>query len=188
MKLHKPRVMLFAYDGTGLGHLMRLIRVAECLKNDFIPLIVTGHKAICQMIPENIEYIRLPVFSAAASRQIGMQGHSLNIRDFRSGTLLHIAKLFKPHILITDYMPVGKKSELLQLIIKSPCLKYLIMRGDIGSKDQLHNVIFTSDNNLLIEQYYNRVFIASDARLKDFSHEVSIPNSVQDKFQHWICE
>lgn len=184
MKLHKPRVMLFAYDGTGLGHLMRLIRVAECLKANFNPLVVTGHRAVCHMIPDDIEFIRIPVFSSIASEQAGMKGHSLNVKEFRSYTLLHIVKLFKPHILITDYMPAGKKNELLELIVSSPCLKYLIMRGDIGSLDQLQNIVFNSENNTLIEKFYNRVFIASDARLEDFSSNTSIPSAVRDKFQH----
>ena len=184
MKLHKPRVMLFAYDGTGLGHLMRLIRIAECLKDSFNPLVVTGHRAVCQMIPDGIEFIRIPVFSSIASEQAGMKGHSLNVKEFRSDTLLHIGKLFKPHILITDYMPAGKKNELLKLIVSSPCLKYLIMRGDIGSLDQLQNIVFNADNNTLIENFYDRVFIASDARIDDFSSDTSIPRAVRDKFQH----
>lgn len=184
MKLHKPRVMLFAYDGTGLGHLMRLIRIAECLKKDFNPLVVTGHRAVCQIIPEDIEFIRLPVFGPAATEQLGMKGHSLNIKEFRSDSLVHIVKLFKPHILITDYMPAGKKNELLPIITMCPCLKYLIMRGDIGSQEQINNVIFTPENNLLIEQYYNRVFIASDPLFEDFSSDTSIPIAVRAKFQH----
>lgn len=184
MKLHKPRVMLFAYDGTGLGHLMRLIRIANCLKEDFVPLIVTGHRAVCQIIPSDIEFVRLPVFEQAASRQIGMQGHSLCIKEFRADTIRYIGKLFKPHVLITDYMPAGKKNELLEMIAGSHCLKYLVMRGDIGSDDQLQNVVFSTANNSLIEQFYNRIFIASDPRIEDFTSDASIPVPVRDRFKH----
>ena len=176
--------MLFAYDGTGLGHLMRLIRIADCLREDFTPLVVTGHRAVCEIIPDNIEFVRLPVFEQAASRQSGMQGHSLSVKEFRSDTIRYIGKLFKPHVLITDYMPAGKKNELLEMIASSPCLKYLVMRGDIGSEEQLHHVVFSPDNNRLIEQCYNRIFIASDPRIEDFSSDASIPGPVREKFKH----
>lgn len=189
MKLHKPRVMLFAYDGTGLGHLMRLVRIAGCMKDDFNPLIVTGHRAVCLVIPDNIEFIRLPVFNRHAEQQLDLKGHSLSIKAFRSDSISYIVKLFKPDVFITDYLPAGKKGELLQVITNSNCLKYLVMRGDIGSMDQLNDVVFTTENNALIQQFYERVFIASDPRFKDFSSEPSIPDCVRNKFQHvgYVC-
>ena len=46
------KVMLFAYDGTGLGHLMRLIKIAWGLSKECQVIVVSGHKAMPDIIPE----------------------------------------------------------------------------------------------------------------------------------------
>lgn len=40
------KIMFFAYDGTGLGHLMRLIKIALGLSEFCKVLVVSGHKAL----------------------------------------------------------------------------------------------------------------------------------------------
>ena len=54
--------MLFAYDGTGLGHLMRLIKIAWGLSKECQVIVVSGHKAMPDIIPEGIQYYLLPNF------------------------------------------------------------------------------------------------------------------------------
>jgi len=61
--------MFFAYDGTGLGHLMRLIKIALGLSNYCKVLVVSGHKALPNIIPDGIEYALIPNF-VEMNRQI----------------------------------------------------------------------------------------------------------------------
>lgn len=56
------KIMFFAYDGTGLGHLMRLIKIALGLSNYCKVLVVSGHKALPNIIPDGIEYALIPNF------------------------------------------------------------------------------------------------------------------------------
>lgn len=61
--MNMKKVMLFAYDGTGLGHLMRLIKIAWGLSKECQVIVVSGHKAMPDIIPEGIQYYLLPNFS-----------------------------------------------------------------------------------------------------------------------------
>lgn len=54
--------MLFAYDGTGLGHLMRLVKIAWGLSRECLVLVVSGHKAMPEIVPSGVQYRILPNF------------------------------------------------------------------------------------------------------------------------------
>ena len=49
--MNMRKVMLFAYDGTGLGHLMRLVKIAWGLSEECQVMVVSGHKAMPDIIP-----------------------------------------------------------------------------------------------------------------------------------------
>lgn len=66
--MNMKKVMLFAYDGTGLGHLMRLIKIAWGLSKECQVIVVSGHKAMPDIIPEDIQYYLLPI-SASYEKQ-----------------------------------------------------------------------------------------------------------------------
>ena len=60
--MEKKKVLLFAYDGTGLGHLMRLIKIASGFSNRCNVLVVSGHKALPELVHSGIDYYLLPNF------------------------------------------------------------------------------------------------------------------------------
>ncbi len=183
MRIEKQRVLLFAYDGTGLGHVMRLVKIASELKKDFVPLIATGHPAINNIIQDGIEFIRLPNFqSDFFTKTVNETPNSLNVHKFRNNILWYLLKTFKPHILITDFLPSGKKNELLDLIMNYNCIKYFIIRGEIGSSKLITDVIFTKRNNELIRKYYKRVFVACDKQITNLDNMDLIPDFIKDKF------
>jgi predicted glycosyltransferase len=178
MRVKKKRILLYAYDGTGLGHLMRLIKIASGLKNDFLPLIVSGHKIIGDIIFDGIEYIRIPNYNAVSFvRTTQIDEDSINIEKMRRKNLWNIMKTFKPHALITDFLPSGKKDELLDLIMNYDCIKYLILRGEIG-KDE----IFTKHNNELLNIHFSKIFVTCDKTVTDLDNREDIPVCLKQKF------
>ena len=66
--MNMKKVMLFAYDGTGLGHLMRLIKIAWGLSKECQVIVVSGHKAMPDIIPEDINTIFFQI-SASYEKQ-----------------------------------------------------------------------------------------------------------------------
>src|SRR5579872_3365057 len=58
--LYQKRIIFFVHDGTGLGHLRRLARIAKNLQGPYSCLIVTGHRAAYWFVSEESEYVHLP--------------------------------------------------------------------------------------------------------------------------------
>lgn len=46
MVIKKYRVLMYAYDGTGLGHLARLVKISQGFSPNIDVLIVSGHEAL----------------------------------------------------------------------------------------------------------------------------------------------
>lgn len=182
MKLSKKRILFFAYDGVGLGHLMRLLKISKAFAKEFDILVATGHQAVGDLIPEGVEYIRLPKFSDnKPEEEVKSCSGKLNVKLFRNNALWYIIKLFKPDVFVTDYLPAGKKNELMELLTNYPCLKYFILRNNIGSENLIINDVFTQENIEALNRYYRRIFIAGEEGLDDFSRHPAVPDSIRKK-------
>ena len=182
MKLSKRRILFFAYDGVGLGHLMRLLKIAKAFSKEFVVLVATGHQAVGELVPQGVEFIRLPRFSTNnPDDEAESASGKLNVKLFRNNTLWYVIKLFKPDVFVTDYLPTGKKNELLELITNYPCMKYFVLRSNIGSENLIVNDVFTPENIQILDRYYQRIFIASEEGLNDFIQHPVVPDSIRQK-------
>lgn len=104
--MNMKKVMLFAYDGTGLGHLMRLIKIAWGLSKECQVIVVSGHKAMPDIIPEGIQYYLLPNFCELREENCYTNEQTNRIR------IKILEKLildFMPDVFVTDYLPLGKR-------------------------------------------------------------------------------
>ena len=183
MMIAKNRIVFFAYDGTGLGHLMRLIKIASAFQDDYLPIVVTGHKAVADIVMPGVEFCRIPNFESC-ERALEYSPEVLDTIQVRKKLLKRIVQTVKPVAIITDHKPFGKKNELLEVISEYNCLKYLIMRGNIGNPKKVKDTLFSLENIELIDQHYKRVLIASIPSIDDFSKSEFIPDTLKSKFQH----
>ena len=101
--MNMRKVMLFAYDGTGLGHLMRLVKIAWGLSEECQVMVVSGHKAMPDIIPEEIQNYLLPNFSELREekRYTNEQTNKVRIK-----ILENLIKDFMPDVFVTDYLPL----------------------------------------------------------------------------------
>lgn len=51
---------MYAYDGTGLGHLARLVKISQGFSPNIDVLIVSGHEALNGHLWGDFNYIQLP--------------------------------------------------------------------------------------------------------------------------------
>lgn len=177
------RVMLFAYDGTGLGHLMRLIKIASGFSEDVKTLVVSGHNALPEIVPSNIAFIKLPNFYD--ERDKGKT--NIDVNTMRIKILWNIITDFKPDAFITDYLPLGKRCELYPIITKFPTKKYFILRSEIGGDSLMYNDVFSKRNLMFLERDYDKIYIASDKKIQEEGIYDWLPQSVQKKMQYAGC-
>ena len=108
MKSYKNKILIFAYDGTGVGHLMCLVKIASGLASKFDILIVTGHTVVSKVVKNGVRYIQLPNFYEEIAK--GNKSDA-DINASRIIQLHQIVNEFRPDAFITDFLPLGKRCE-----------------------------------------------------------------------------
>lgn len=125
-ELRSLRVLFYAVNGLGLGHVTRLLAIARKLR-DIAPeaeiLFVTSSEAEDVIFREGFAAFKVP------SKNMRMDGR---IRTITYSRLLHtvsvnVISAFHPHILIVDTFPSGSLQELLP-VLRWDCLKVFIHR------------------------------------------------------------
>ena len=181
MKPYKKRILIFAYDGTGLGHLMCLAKIASGFTSEFDTLIVTGHTVISRVVKNNVRYIQLPNFYEELEK--GNKSEA-DINASKIIQLHHIVNDFKPDAFITDFLPYGKRCELQYIIQQYKCLKYFTLRSEIGGERIMHEDVFSPRNIKLFADHYHRILVTSDFAITSMDIFSWLPIEVQKKITY----
>lgn len=171
--MSRKRILFFVHDGSGLGHLRRICRIAGVLQQDFATLIVTGHRDALWMVPEQCEFIHIPnwnriirQFSEPLNKE---PWYDMSIEEavrLKSNFFLHVVKAFEPDAIFADYLPLGKKNELHEGLLLSKAKKYLINRGIVDKSDRKFLMEDMAD---VYKEVYDRIFITADKRILEMS-------------------
>lgn len=181
MKSYKNKILIFAYDGTGVGHLMCLVKIASGLASKFDILIVTGHTVVSKVVKNGVRYIQLPNFYEEIAK--GNKSDA-DINASRIIQLHQIVNEFRPDAFITDFLPLGKRCELLYIIRKYKCLKYFTLRSEIGGERIMHEDVFSPRNIKLFVQHYDRIFVTSDLAITSMDIFSWLPTEVKKKITY----
>lgn len=180
MIFSKKKVLLYAYDGTGLGHLSRLIKIASGFSDKIEVLLVSGHKALPELVRPQMSFIQLPYYYE--ERKNGKTKATSTAERIIS--LHNIIQDYKPDAFVTDYLPLGKRMELQFIITKYKCKKYFILRSDIGGLDLTYKEVFSKRNLLYLSNYYDRILIASDTYITPRETYSWLPTDIKKKIQY----
>ena len=175
--MRRKKIMLFAYDGTGLGHLMRLIKISSGFSEAYTILIVSGHKALPELVRPGVDYCLLQNFYE--ERDKGKSNAEVNGK--RIIALRNLVLSYKPDAFITDYLPLGKRLELYSIISGYNCRKYFILRSEIGGDTLARNDVFSERNNAFLGRNYDKIFVASDPMVTTPSSFSWLPKSIRIK-------
>jgi|GEM_PF-475079 len=173
-KKNKKRILFFAHDGTGLGHLKRLSLLAKSLEDDFSCLLVTGHKQVGEIISEKCEFVRLPYLSLEKPE----------LMPLRNKIIKESIKKFKPDALVVDYLPLGKQDELKEIINSFTGRLYYIARGVMDAPESFKKGVLSGYSKVALEEKFHKIFIACDKRICDWSNEYSISKELEKKLEY----
>lgn len=175
--MRRKKILLFAYDGTGLGHLMRLIKISSGFSEACSILIVSGHKALPELVRPGVDYCLLPNFYE--ERDKGKSNAEVNGK--RIIALRNLVLSYKPDAFITDYLPLGKRLELYAIVSGYICRKYFILRSEIGGDILARNDVFSERNNVFLGRNYDKIFVASDPKVTTPSSYSWLPKSIRER-------
>jgi predicted glycosyltransferase len=189
----QKRAIFFVFDGgTGLGHLRRLSCIARALQGRFSCLIVTGHRAAANwFVPAECEYVHIPAWDSLLEEKAGYWGRDPFLRvdrqaaiRFRKDLLRGIVDAFAPDVIFVDHLPLGMLDELEDIIATADCRKYLVTRGVQNETEDLPRLLFGGKARLSIERHYDRVLVAMDPRIFDFSQSYRELDTISEKIVH----
>ena len=165
----RPRILFYTHDGRGLGHFVRLCRVAAGMLTDCSCLLVTGHKEASWITPEGCEFLRLPSFDNLLPGRASYWGRRPFVdmdanaaRNFRSQLMCAAVREFAPDAIIIDHLAGGRRGELFAALAASQARKYLLLRGVLDTEWKTATEVFPPENLSLIESSFARVLVACD--------------------------
>jgi predicted glycosyltransferase/glycosyltransferase involved in cell wall biosynthesis len=190
-KAGQKRVLFFVHDGTGLGHLRRLSRLASEIQGECASLIVSGHRAASFIVPDKCEYVHLPSFDSLLPNKARYWGRKpfleIDREDaikLRTSILHSVIESFKPDAIVVDYLPLGKYNELSDIIRRYPALKYFIMRGVLDHTDNVRLDILGGEREHALAHYFERILVSSDKTICDVIEEYGLGPDIRSKVSY----
>jgi predicted glycosyltransferase len=170
----KPVLLFYCQHSLGMGHLVRAITLAEAMTKQFEVIFINGgrfpdHAAI----PSGVTAINLPPLGMNDDNQLYSQDSRYSLADaqsLRKQLILSVFKEYRPHALLIELFPFGRKKfagELIPLLkvahrqTPGPARVFCSVRDIMvnARKDQLRH-----DNRArwLVDRYFDGVLVHSD--------------------------
>jgi predicted glycosyltransferase len=177
---NSPRVALYSPGIAGLGHMRRNMLIGQVLTslpiNATTLLIAEARQACAFALPPGMDCLALPALQKQPDgkcrpRYLQMKlGELINIR---AAIIQAAATAFRPDVLIVDFLPLGRHSEL------QPTLESLLEAGNtrcvLGLREVLENPAWSAGAfEDEIRRYYDAVWVYGDPQVYNLIDE-----------QHW---
>ena len=119
------RILYYAHDSFGLGHLRRTLAIAHDMSREpgvESQLVVTGSPATASFPwPARTDFVKLPVITKDAQGAYTSRDLPLPLREacrLRGSLLLAAGRHYAPDLLLVDHSPLGLGGEALPLLRK----------------------------------------------------------------------
>jgi predicted glycosyltransferase len=188
----RKRILIFAHDGRGLGHLRRLSRIADELQQQASVLVVAGHREVGQLVPKSCEFVHIPSLDSIDWRRSRHWGREPFIerddvrgKNLRRQLLLTIYKEYAPDGFVSDYLPLGVEHELEPLMeLNTGCRNYFIIRGVLGDAQYVNQHVLTPYTLRALRRHYARLLVACDPNIVDVANEYALSDDLVAKLSY----
>jgi predicted glycosyltransferase len=181
----QKRVLLFVHDGSGLGHLRRMARIAAGIQGPCAALVVTGMREAAWMVAPDCEVLCLPSWDGVRPSRARALGRRLwlDVTHDEAGRirreLLHAAfRVFAPDAVFVDYLPFGHFEELRWVLAESSARKFFVLRGIVDTSDHW---FLQGDAARILGSTFHRILVAADARIVDVVAECELDQATAAK-------
>jgi predicted glycosyltransferase len=150
-------------------------RLASSLHEQFSTLVMCGMREASWIVPPECGLVKLPdwdgIDGSRAQRAGRIPWIDLSAPEatlFRSHAIEEFARLYRPDVIIVDYLPFGQGRELDVLFSLRHPLRYLLHRGLTDTSD---SKVLRGAATREIADTYDRILVASDRRIVDIAAE-----------------
>lgn len=186
MQSPKKRVLFYAQDGIGLGHLRRLCRLAEGLDDTYAVLIVSAKPEVAWMTPKKCEFVHLPRWGGFglgvhAATHIPWLPVSKDVAVGMVQSMLEgVVHAFDPDYIIVDHTLVGMFGEVRRILKETRAYTCVTWRGVLDDNDARWFSSLAVDMHDSIDAF----LVACDERMSDFRPDSSRLPAFSSKTHH----
>ncbi len=187
-----PRFLLYAHDGRGLGHAARMLALAAALAEHWPAaelVLATGATSAQALAPAHCEVVKLPSYLTVETHgQFDTRAANLSLPvqelvRLRSDLLTSLVRHLRPGILMSDFSPVGKASELIgalrmQRRLVPAGLRVLTLRAVVDAPALAARDNLSPRMLAFIADWYRAVLIFGHPDLCDFTAEYGLGTGV----------
>lgn len=185
------RVVMYAHDGRGLGHVRRLCRLAKALQGECAVLLLSGLRESSWLVPPECEFIHLPNLDSIDpwwSRQWGREpfwkaGRAEGLR-LRRAVIQSVVDAFAPDAIVIDFLPAGKNDEMFDVLDRSSARRYLVFRGVLDNLSGVEFDILNETGRYLLEKRYDRILVTADRKIVDVISEYRLNATIANKIKY----
>lgn len=177
-QLRPPRILFYAVNGLGLGHLTRLMAIARKLREQqsVQPIFLSSSEASQLLYQEGFAHFKVPSKNSASSS--GMKKSEL--QQIYQFLLQSVYAVFKPSVMVVDTFPVGLLNELFGILQLHNGIPKVLVQREVKEEKK---------NDLRIRQqgFYQHVIIphhdkdTSVALRENVEHSYVGPILIRDK-------
>lgn len=191
-----PRILAYCASNIGMGHYCRLLRVLEEAKRlvpDVSILLATDARDSAMSARLGVALLQLPRFRFTDHEKFKEEPELLNIqarelKEIRSSLLLSLGSSYKPHVVLMDTNPHGKRDEVLPLLRhlrRAGSSRSLIMMRDIPSPPGESFKLAGEESAIRKHaSLYDRMLFAGDQGFFDIARAYGWPEDVREKMSY----
>jgi predicted glycosyltransferase len=188
------RVLLYSPDAVGMGHVRRLLKIADSLAQRLpgtAQLLVTGG-ATTQYLEQRapgLDFVRLPSWRRVGPERYEPRDLPLppaQLRQLREHLVLQCAVSFRPDLLLADHNPEGRGGELLPTLSwlrgnRPDCRIVLGMRDIFDDADMVRRVWAERRIFRILEEAYELILVYGEREIFDVAAAYGLPERAARK-------
>jgi len=195
------RVLLYAHDTYGLGHLRRNLAIAGRLlqhRPGLQVVLMTGSSVAERFpMPRGLALVRLPPVVKVVAEDYRPRDQRLGIdlvRRARSAIMADTARRFRPDVFLVDHAPQGMKGELLPVFATlrsaSPATRIVLgLRDVLDDPDSVRQTWSEQGAYQTLETVYDRILVYGSPGLFDVAPAYGLSAAVAAKLTYcgYVC-
>lgn len=190
------RILYYAHDSFGLGHLRRTLAIAHDMSREpgvESQLVVTGSPATASFPwPARTDFVKLPVITKDAQGAYTSRDLPLPLREacrLRGSLLLASGRHYAPDLLLVDHSPLGLGGEALPLLRflkahRPRCRIVLGLRDVIDEPEKVRRAWRAEGVYDAMSEIYDQILVYGDPSMVDVARAYGLPEQAARKLHY----
>ena len=190
------RILYYAHDSFGLGHLRRSLAIAEAMSRQpgvSSQLVVTGSPTPSAFPwPARTDFVKLPAITKDAQGAYTSRDLPLSLSEacrLRSSLLLAAGQHYAPDLLLVDHSPLGLGGEALPLLRylkarRPDCRLVLGLRDVIDAPERVRRTWRAEGVYEALADLYDRILVYGDPAMVDVARAYDLPERAARKLRY----